>query len=125
MTEAIIENGTEDTKVVSSKIVCPQCGAEIVIERPAAQRRGQLAGLEISDMTDEQLKREKINASSVLYKATKRGAGVETISKNQARVDAVKAELLKRGIGVAATVVTTEVANQAETVYNPDVAEQM
>ena len=43
-------------------------------------------------MTDEQLKREIINANSVLYKAKQRGASEETIAANQARVDAAKAE---------------------------------
>ena len=71
---------------------------EEISNRPvtAGKRRGQLAGLELETMTDEQLKREVINANSVLYKATQRGAAAETIAKNQARVDAVKAELAKR-----------------------------
>ncbi|MNB69333.1 hypothetical protein D3C75_158610 [compost metagenome] len=59
-------------------------------------RRGQLSGLSLEDMTDEQLKREIINANSVLYKAVQRKASAETIAKNQARVDAAKAEKAKR-----------------------------
>ena len=58
--------------------------------------RGQLAGIAIEDMTDEQLKRELINAKSVLYKAKQRGASEETIAVNQARVDAAMAEKAKR-----------------------------
>ena len=85
-----------DATVLTTTILCPHCGGAISIERPAPQRRGQLAGLEISEMTDEQLKREIINAKSVLYKAQKRGAAEETIAKNQARVDAVMAEKAKR-----------------------------
>jgi hypothetical protein len=57
------------------------------------KRRGQLSGLALEDMTEEQLKREKINANSVLYKATQRGASEETVAANKARVDAVTARL--------------------------------
>lgn len=68
-----------------------------IASKPAnATRRGQLAGLSIEEMTDEQLKREIINAKSVLYKAVQRGASPETIEKNQARVDAALAEKAKR-----------------------------
>ena len=67
------------------------------VEVPAStKKRGQLAGIAIADMTDEQLKREIINASSVLYKAKQRGASEETIAANQARLDAAKAEKAKR-----------------------------
>ena len=85
-----------DATVLTTTILCPHCGGAISIERPTPQRRGQLAGLELSEMTDEQLKREIINSKSVLYKAQKRGAAEETIAKNQARVDAVMAEKAMR-----------------------------
>lgn len=62
----------------------------------SGQRRGQLAGLSLDQMSDEQLKREVINANSVLYKAKQRGAGEDTIEKNQARVDAALEEKAKR-----------------------------
>lgn len=62
----------------------------------SGQRRGQLAGLTLDQMSDEQLKREVINANSVLYKAKQRGAGEETIEKNQARVDSALEEKAKR-----------------------------
>lgn len=70
----------------------------VEIEAPAKEKkqRGQLAGIALEDMTDEQLKREIINANSVLYKAKQRGASEETIAANQARVDAAQAEKAKR-----------------------------
>lgn len=70
----------------------------IEVEAPVVEKkpRGQLAGIALEDMTDEQLKREIINANSVLYKAKQRGATEETIAANQARVDAAKAEKAKR-----------------------------
>ena len=70
--------------------------AEIEIPAPVKKPRGQLAGLTLEEMTDEQLKREIINAKSVLYKAKQRGASAETIAANQARVDAALAEKAKR-----------------------------
>lgn len=77
---------------------CPHCGETIQVEAPVKERkpRGQLAGIALEDMTDEQLKRELINSKSVLYKATQRGAGEATIAANQARVDAAVAEKEKR-----------------------------
>lgn len=69
---------------------------EVEAPTPVRKPRGQLAGIALEDMTDEQLKRELINANSVLYKAKQRGASEETIAANQARVDAAKAEKAKR-----------------------------
>lgn len=83
---------------------------KVQVEVPVAEKkqRGQLAGIAIEDMTDEQLKREIINANSVLYKAKQRGAAETTILANQARVDAAKAEQAKRqGTKVAAVVEET------------------
>ena len=70
----------------------------VEVDIPATEKkpRGQLAGIALEDMTDEQLKRELINANSVLYKAKQRGASEDTIAANQARVDAAKAEKAKR-----------------------------
>jgi len=81
----------------------------VEVEIPATEKkpRGQLAGIALEDMTDEQLKRELINANSVLYKAKQRGASEETIAANQARVDAAKAEKAKR----AGTTAETEAPN--------------
>lgn len=92
------------------------------VEMPAVEKkqRGQLAGIELDEMTDEQLKRELINANSVLYKATQRGAAPETIAANQARVDAAKAEKAKR----APVVVIAEVAN-IEAAMDEETAEEI
>lgn len=71
---------------------------EVEVEAPELPRqaRGQLAGIALADMTDEQLKRELINSKSVLYKAEQRGADQATIDANKARVEAAKAEKAKR-----------------------------
>lgn len=69
---------------------------EVELPKPERKQRGQLAGIALEDMTDEQIKRELINANSVLYKAKQRGASEETIAANQARVDAANAEKAKR-----------------------------
>lgn len=89
-----LEESGEDT-VATSEVVETLKG---ILSRPvpAASRRGKLAGIELEDMTDEQLKRELINSKSVLYKAQQREASIETIEKNQARVDAALAEKAKR-----------------------------
>jgi hypothetical protein len=69
---------------------------EVEIPKPEKKPRGQLAGIALEDMTDEQLKRELINANSVLYKAEQRGAAEATIAANRARVEAAKAEKARR-----------------------------
>ena len=76
------------------EVVCPHCNGTFEVEMPEKVKkpRGQLAGIALEDMTDEQLKRELINANSVLYKAKQRGASEETIAANAARVEAAKAE---------------------------------
>lgn len=74
------------------------------------QSRGQLKGIDLKDMTDDQLKIETINANSVLYKAKKRGASAETIAAAEARVAAVKAEKESRK---ATTVETSEEEQEA------------
>lgn len=79
------------------EVTCPHCGETYMVEVPVPEkRRGQLYGIELANMTDDQLKREIINAGSVLYKAKQRGASEEIIAKNQARLDAAKAEKAKR-----------------------------
>ena len=83
---------------------------EVEAPTPEKKPRGQLAGIALEDMTDEQLKREIVNANSVLYKAKQRGASEETIAANQARVDAAKAEKEKR----AATQATATQATAVE-----------
>lgn len=95
----------------------------VEIEAPAKEKkpRGQLAGIAIVDMTDEQLKREIINANSVLYKAKQRGASEEVIAANQARVDAAMAEKAKRQ-GLKAT---AEAANVEAALVNEETAAEM
>ena len=103
---------------------------KVQVEVPRAPRkpRGQLAGIALVDMSDEQLKREIINSKSVLYKAKQRGASDETIAVNQARVDAALAEKAKRR-GIAATnevaTATDGDANADEQVYNEETASEM
>ncbi|NLD21668.1 MAG: hypothetical protein GX664_04180 [Bacteroidales bacterium] len=84
----------EDTAVDKQYVI--DTLKEITARPASGQRRGQLAGLTLEEMTDEQLKREIINAKSVLYKAIQRGASQETIEKNQARVDAALEEKARR-----------------------------
>lgn len=104
----------------------------IEVEAPVPEKkpRGQLAGIALEDMTDEQLKRELINANSVLYKAKQRGASEETIAANQARVDAAKAEKAKRAGTPAESEAPNveaamEGATEAEGVYDEDAAAEM
>lgn len=81
----------------SFEVTCPHCNQVFEVEIPETQkRRGQLFGISLADMTDDQLKREIINANSVLYKAKQRGASEDVIAANQARLDAAKAEKAKR-----------------------------
>ena len=104
----------------------------IEVEAPVAEKkpRGQLAGIALEDMTDEQLKRELINANSVLYKAKQRGASEETIAANQARVDAAKAEKAKRaGTPTESEAPNVEAAMEGnetnEGVYDEEAAAEM
>lgn len=68
---------------------------EFDYELPASARRGAVVGIPLEEMTDDQLKIEYRNANSVFYKTNK--AGRDT-AKSKARLDAVKAEMAKRGI---------------------------
>jgi uncharacterized Zn-finger protein len=106
-------------------VTCPNCGETFEVEAPEKVKkpRGQLAGIAIEDMTDEQLKREIINAKSVLYKAKQRGASDEIIAANQARVDAAMAEKDKRHPSVATADVEAE--NVAEALVDADTAEEI
>lgn len=104
----------------------------IEVEAPVPEKkpRGQLAGIALEDMTDEQLKREIINANSVLYKAKQRGASEETIAANQARVDAAKAEKAKRaGTPAESEAPNVEAAMEGtetnEGVYDEEAAAEM
>lgn len=99
----------------------------VEVEIPAAEKkpRGQLAGISLEDMTDEQLKRELINANSVLYKAKQRGASEETIAANQARVDAAKAEKAKRVGTAESEAPNLEAAMEGESVYDETAAAEI
>jgi preprotein translocase subunit SecD len=69
-----------------------QPGDTFVIEVEVPSRMGRKRITKpIDEMSHEELKREIINAGSVLYKAEKRGADEEIIERNQARLDAAKA----------------------------------
>ena len=105
------------------EITCPHCRNTYEVELPEKVKkpRGQLAGIALADMTDEQLKRELINANSVLYKAKQRGASEEVIAANQARVDAAKAEKAKRHPVVEAV----EAPGVEDAVYNEDEAAEI
>ena len=108
----------------SFEVTCPHCNETFLVEVPVAEkRRGQLFGIELADMTDEQLKREIINAGSVLYKAKQRGASEEIIAKNQARLDAAKAEKAKRHPVVEATDETADSTD--ENVYDESAAAEV
>ena len=103
---------------------------EVEAPTPEKKPRGQLAGIALEDMTDEQLKRELINANSVLYKAKQRGASEETIAANQARVDAAKAEKAKRaGTPAESDAPNVEAAMEGnetnEGVYDEEAAAEM
>lgn len=100
----------------------------IEVEAPVADKkpRGQLAGIALEDMTDEQLKRELINANSVLYKAKQRGAGEDTIAANEARVEAAKAEKAKRsGTPAESEAPNVKAAMEDGSVYDEDAASEI
>lgn len=59
-------------------------------------RRTQHDTKPIDEMTKEELKREIINAGSVLYKSQKRGAAEEIIQKNKERLDAARALMTEK-----------------------------
>ena len=99
-------------------VACPHCGEEFEVEVPKA-KRGALAGLTLEEMTLDQLKREKINANSVLYKAKKNGASEERIAANQERLDNVLAAIAakKAELKAAEPEEVVEEAAEEETVY--------
>jgi hypothetical protein len=101
---------------------------EVEVPAKVKGQRGQLAGIALKDMTDEQLKREIINANSVLYKAKQRGASEETIAANQARVDAAKAEQAERKgtpVEEAVDAPALEAALEGEATVDEETASEM
>lgn len=97
-------------------VTCPHCGEDFEVEAPKQVKtpRGCLAGIPLEEMTYEQLKREKINAGSVLYKAKKRNAPEETIAQNQERYDAVSALLAEKRAEMKAEKEAAKAAAKAE-----------
>lgn len=93
---------------IKTGISCPHCGENIIFEVPTATRRGELTGIALVDMTDDQIKIEIRNSKSVLSKAEKRGACPSTIIKNKARVDAVIALRDERNAAKAAAAPAVE-----------------
>lgn len=87
-------------------VTCPECGH--VFELPKSlSNRGAVVGIPLEEMTEEQLKIEYRNASSVLYKtqkAAKDGKQVREggIAAAQTRVDNVKAAMDAKGIAPSA-----------------------
>lgn len=76
-------------------------------------KRGQVAGIPLVEMTNDQLKIEYRNANSVFYKTKKAG---KDFSKAETRLNAVKDEMEKRGIqptsrGAAMKVDAATIAN--------------
>ena len=105
------------------EVTCPHCEGVFEVEAPAKEKkpRGQLAGIALEDMTDDQLKREITNANSVLYKAKQRGADEEIIAKHEARVEAAKAEKAKRTPVVEAC----EAPMVEASIYDEEAADEM
>lgn len=68
---------------------------EFEYELPKAQSRGQVAGIPLEEMTDDQLRIEYRNANSVAYKTKKAGRDA---TKAEERLERVKAEMEKRNI---------------------------
>jgi hypothetical protein len=98
------------------EFTCTNCGTvnEVVIPTKAKSLSGSLAGIALEDMTIEQLKQEKRNAKSVLYKSEKAGRPVESLIPKQERVDAVEAMLALRVAAAKPEEVVTEVAEATE-----------
>jgi hypothetical protein len=87
---------------------------EVEIPAPEKKPRGVLAGLTLDQMTDEQLRREIINAASVLYKAKQRNADEKIIAANELRLAAARAEKERRApTATIPTLVGVEVPNIA------------
>lgn len=97
--EKIVSGAPDGTTYTKEEVLA----AITNIKNNKGKNRGVLAGIAVSDMTDEQLKIELRNANSVLYKAKKRGADAELITKHEQRVEAAKAEIASRKPAVEAT----------------------
>lgn len=100
------------------EVCCPGCQGVFEVEIPTKAKtpREPKVTIPVEEMTDEQLKRECINANSVLYKAKQRGATDEVIAAAQARADKAAAEKASRkALAKAAKAEeATETAEEAE-----------
>lgn len=68
----------------------------IEVEVPSGRGHSRRNNKPIEEMTREELKREIINAGSVLYKAQKRGADDDVIARNQERLEAARALMAEK-----------------------------
>jgi len=84
----------KEKPVYTKENPCPTCGW--YKKTGGGGPRGPKNTKPVDQMTDEELSREIINASSVLYKAKQRNADAETIKANDERVTRAKAEKEKR-----------------------------
>ena len=99
-------------------VTCPNCGHEFELPK-SASNRGAVAGIPVKEMTEEQLKIEYRNASSVLYKtqkAVKEGKAVRdgSLEAAQERVDRVKAEMDVKGIAPTSRAAKVDAATVAK-----------
>ena len=104
------------------KVICTNCQTELEVIKPATQPKGILNGIALADMTLDQLRIEKRNAKSVLYKSEKAGATEEMLVPKRERVAAVEARIME----VAPTVVKVApvVVQATETVTQEAVVEE-
>ena len=104
------------------EVCCPGCQGvfEVEIPAPAKAPREPKVTTPVEEMTDEQLKRECINANSVLYKAKQRGATEEVIAAAQARADKAAAERASRKALAKAAKEDAGVSEEAVTEAAPE-----
>jgi hypothetical protein len=107
------------------EVTCAGCNNVFEVELPAKVRgtgtKGCVVGIPLEEMTIEQLRIEKRNAKSVLYKSQKAGRPEESLIPKQMRVDAVEAMLASKLPQVAAVKETAEVAEAVESVETTEV----
>lgn len=85
----------EEKIVYTVESPCPTCGHFEKAKKVSGGNvgpRGPKNSTPVTEMTDDELKTEIINAGSVHYKAVKRGAPEATIAHNEVRLNAAKAE---------------------------------
>jgi len=104
------------------KIICSNCNAELEIVKPETKPKGMLNGIALLDMTLEQLRIEKRNAKSVLYKSEKAGASEEMLAPKRERVAAVEARIMEIApvaVPKVTAVVQTTLAADSTTAEEP------